>query len=248
MTEPRTWPGAQLRRDYIVENDDPAFWTLTSASYDACGPPSDSETGQELHVGCEVTLDLDEMSVAGVRVVVDSPLTEEEERCAVGEASWPLLRVPCGIVLIGEATRGRASLDVDTRGREALQVSWHDRAAIVPVAPGDYRLRVLQYLNGRMGCGGTEGPAYLIQFTRWPERAGKIRLPERQYFTIRPGVPADIANHLRTTEPWKQHASLNPLAVLKECPQDPAWLPRWIEPLTDCTWSRNPMPDYSQPL
>lgn len=248
MNDERIWPGIQERRDAIIENDDPAVWRLTSASYDALGAPTDPETGRELHEGCEVSLDVEEMGRAGFRVVLEAPLTEEEERCAIGETWWPLLSVPCGILLIGECARGRTWLETDAEGRDVWHVSWHDRAAIVPVPPGNYRVRVVQYLNGHAGNVPTQGPAFLFQLKKIDREANEIRIPKVRKLTIPEHVPAHLRSALRSSEGLRRRGMIHPVIVLDGCQPSSKHLPKWIEPLTDCTDPRGPMPDYVQPI
>ncbi len=66
---------------------------------------------------------------------------------------WPLIRVPDGVLLIGECITGLSGLEILEDDRWCVELSRHDRTAAVLVPSGCYEVRIHQYA----------GEAYLFE-------------------------------------------------------------------------------------
>jgi len=225
----RRWPIVRDRIDYRVENDDPAYWYVTSSYFDAVSglAPYDDDENCESTVeeGWWFRLPIDDWPPPIFRVVVDVPLSAEEEAACFARGRWPLLQVPCGALIIGECPFGVSWL-AETEGSDVISVGHHDRNAVALVPPGNYAVDILQYLSG---------PTFLFHLTRLTNTPP---CPKTMALDLQDSVPLEIQNRVVGAEQSGRPGSVVPTHLPGSTP---AGLKRWelsyLDSHFDCTES-----------
>ena len=136
------WPPPMPRRAYDITSDDPTLWTLTSAVFQAM---DGRQTVEQLHDGWFFEMRVEE--IEGCTVLLEEPLTLPEQEVVIASGTWPLLRVPDGVLLIGTAPGRDTHLEISDDDNFAVRVGHHDRYAIVRVPPGCYSVGIHQHFN-----------------------------------------------------------------------------------------------------
>ncbi|MCH2211171.1 MAG: hypothetical protein MK110_07700 [Fuerstiella sp.] len=139
---PRGWPPPMPRRAYEIANDDPTQWTLTSAVFQAM---DGRETVEQLHDGWFFEMEVEE--IEGFTVLLEESLTLPEREVVIASGTWPMLRLPDGILLVGPVPGRSTNLDISEDNRFEVRVGAHDRYAIVRVPPGCYSVGIYQDIN-----------------------------------------------------------------------------------------------------
>jgi hypothetical protein len=136
------WPPPMPRRTYHITSDDPTQWTLTSAVFQAM---DGRETVEQLHDGWFFEMSVEE--IEGFTVLLEESLTVPEREVVIASGTWPLLRVPDGVLLVGPVPGRNARLDISEDDKFEVRVDYHDRYAIVRVPPGCYSVGIHQHYN-----------------------------------------------------------------------------------------------------
>ena len=136
------WPPPMPRRTYYITSDDPTLWTLTSAVFQAM---DGRETVEQLHDGWFFEMSVEE--IEGFTVLLEESLTVPEREVVIASGTWPLLRVPDGVLLVGPVPGRNARLDISEDDKFEVRVDSHDRYAIVRVPPGCYSVVIHQHFN-----------------------------------------------------------------------------------------------------
>jgi len=207
------WPPPMPRRTYDITSDDPTLWTLTSAVFQAM---DGRQTAEQLHDGWFFEMSVEE--IQGCTVLLEESLTLPEREVVIASGTWPLLRVPDGVLLIGTAPGRDAHLEISEDDTFAVRVGHHDRYAIVRVPPGCYSVGIHQHFNSNytfelrnlsMDCHWD--PAIESRKQRSDEMP---TCPDYLPLVLRDDLPADPAR----TEPREAHVgSLPGLRNNPEC-------------------------------
>ena len=136
----RGWPPPMPRRTYYITNDDPTKWTLTSAVFQAM---DGRENVSQLQDGWFFTMSVEE--IEGFTVLLEDSLTLPEREVVIASGTWPLLRIPDGLLLIGPVPGRSADFGISEDDRFEVRVGYHDRYAIVRVPPGCYSVGIHQH-------------------------------------------------------------------------------------------------------
>ena len=136
------WPAPMPRRDFYIENDDPASWVMSSAIYQAMGG---RESMEDIRNGWCMRWEVEEIN--DVRFILEDGLTQPEQRATLASGVWPLLRIPDGVLLVGIIPFRGAKLGVSTDDTFEVRIIYHDRCVIVRVPPGCYSVGIHQHFN-----------------------------------------------------------------------------------------------------
>jgi hypothetical protein len=156
-----------------------------------------------------------------VRPAIRNVVTGEEEAC-FASGRWPLLRVPCGALLIGECAFGVSRLE-EVNGSDIISVQHHDRNAVVLVPPGNYAVNILQYLTG---------PNFCFHLT---PASDEPPCPMNMALTLHESVPLKLQDRVVGAWQTDQPGAVRPAHL---CGSDPVAVRNWglsyLEPIFDC--------------
>ena len=136
------WPAAMPRRDFYIQNDDPTHWCLSSAIYQAL---MGEETVEDARNGWFLGWEVEEINY--MRFVLEDHLTLSEQQATLASGTWPLLRIPDGLLIAGSTPCCRAQLDISPEGEFEIKVNPHDRFVVVRVPPGCYSVGIHQLFD-----------------------------------------------------------------------------------------------------